>query len=361
MAHIKKNMLSFFLTTKCNLDCTYCYTNKKSHKHQTIPFEFAKLGVDEFLGKNGIRHIRFFGAGEPTEEFSLLKEICQYADNKAKSFKVTKEIQTNGIISSQKAHWLAKNFDIIWISCDGTPKIQNYFRRTVTDKPTSDKLEKSIKILIDQGIGMTGIRSTITNVNVLEQCQMIKYFHGLGIKYVWSDPLFPSVGSSHPIDSLDLMIYVKKFIEASEYAESLGMVYRTFLACNFDEETKFHCRACLPAPHLTTDGYISACDMALFGLDDNHMSVFIYGKWDKENNKIIIDKKKVEVLRHRSVDNMPTCKDCEIRYNCGGYCLGEVTNESLNLFGIKKQVCAPIKYLSRHIKRNGGCYKYLHP
>ena len=157
------------------------------------------------------------------------------------------------------------------------------------------------------------------------------------------------------------MVYAEKFIEASEYAKSLDMVYRTFLACNFDEKVEFHCRACLPSPHLTTDGYISACDMALFGNDDNHMSNFIYGKWDKKSHSIIIDKEKVELLRSRSVDNMPICKSCEVRYNCGGYCLGEIANETFDLFGRKKQVCNSIKYLAKHISRNNGCYEYLHP
>lgn len=360
MSHIKKNMLSFFLTTKCNLDCSYCYTNKNTHKHQSIQLNFAKLGVDTFLGVNDIKHIRFFGAGEPTVEFQLLQDICKYADKNA-PFKVTKELQTNGVFSDYKAQWLAANFNIIWVSCDGTPRIQNYFRRTVNGEPTSDLLEKNIRYLTSHGSGMTGVRSTITNVNVLEQCKMIKYFHGLGVKYVWSDPLFPTVGSLHPIDSLDLMVYVKKFIEAAEYAESLGMVYRTFLACNFDEKVEYHCRACLPAPHLTTDGYISACDMALFGSDDNHMSNFIYGKWDKENNLITFNKEKINLLRSRNIDSMPTCNQCEIKQNCGGYCLGEVTNETFDLFGRKAQVCEPIKYLAKHIKRNTGCYKYLHP
>ncbi len=208
---------------------------------------------------------------------------------------------------------------------------------------------------------MTGIRSTITNINVLEQFEMIKYFHELGIKYFWSDPLFPTVGSTQPIDSLDLMVYAEKFIEAFEYAKSLDMNYNTFLACNFDEKVEFHCQACIPAPHLTTDGFISACDMALFGNDKNQMSNFIYGKWDKENNTIIIDSDKVKLLRSRNVNNMPGCKNCEVRYNCGGYCLGEVTNETFDLFGRKKQVCEPIKYLAKHMSKNNGCYKYLHP
>ena len=37
-----------------------------------------------------------------------------------------------------------------------------------------------------------------------------------------------------------------------------------------DEPGEYACRSLLPVPHLTTDGYVSACDMALFGKDNNH-------------------------------------------------------------------------------------------
>ena len=56
----------FYVQEKCNLDCSYCYTNKSRYEHQTISYEFAKLGIDTYLGKDDITHIRFFGAGEPT-------------------------------------------------------------------------------------------------------------------------------------------------------------------------------------------------------------------------------------------------------------------------------------------------------
>lgn len=43
------------------------------------------------------------------------------------------------------------------------------------------------------------------------------------------------------------------------------MFYGSILTCNFGDTVTTHCRACLLVPHLITDGYVSACDMALFG------------------------------------------------------------------------------------------------
>lgn len=80
-AHYKKEMISVLVTTKCNLNCDYCYTNKNQneHKGQTISLEFVKKGIDDYFEKKYMRHVRFFGAGEPTVEFDLIKKIHKYA------------------------------------------------------------------------------------------------------------------------------------------------------------------------------------------------------------------------------------------------------------------------------------------
>ena len=41
---------------------------------------------------------------------------------------------------------------------------------------------------------MVGARVTITDNNTFLQNQMIDYFYELGIRYIWTDPLFYSVG-----------------------------------------------------------------------------------------------------------------------------------------------------------------------
>lgn len=140
-----------------------------------------------------------------------------------------------------------------------------------------------------------------------------------------------------------------------------GNHYGSILTCNFDECVHYHCRACLPAPHLTTDGFVSACDMALFGRDSNPMSIFIYGKWDRAQSRIIIDDSKVASLRKRSVQNMPGCRACPAADHCGGYCLGEVTNESGSVFGKKPSVCEPIRYLMQNMDLTRISYPFLHP
>ena len=67
------------------------------------------------------------------------------------------------------------------------------------------------------------------------------------------------------------------------------------------------------------------------------------------------------MIRSRSADNMPGCKNCIAKYHCAGYCLGEVTNETGNMFGKKVEVCEPIRYLFKNLPANRRKYKYTHP
>lgn len=369
MPHCKKQMISFFLTTKCNLRCVYCYNSNERSKLQekTLSLEIAKAGIDEFFSNNRSRHIRFYGPGEPTQKFKLMKEITSYAREKAGN-KLKVELQTNAAFGSKVREWILNNLNIIWVSFDGTPDIQNKQRPFPNNKPSAPTIEKNVKWLFAnrQEIDlMVGARVTITNLNISRQIEMIDYFRELGIKHIWTDPEFPSVDKIPVIEDakkfrnfhFDMDTYVHNFIEAHKYAKKLGVFYGSFLTCNFDGESKINCRTCTPVPHLTPDGYISACDMVVYGEDAGHMDCFIYGKWT--DKKFEYDYNKIKALRNRNVDNMEHCKNCEAKLHCGGHCLGEVVNTTGKLDGQIPLICKGVRTLYEEL---GTCepYEYLH-
>jgi uncharacterized protein len=351
----------------------YCYNSKERAKVQekSLPLEIAKAGIDEYFANNKSRHIRFYGPGEPTMEFELMKHIVGYAKEKAGDA-VTTELQTNGAFSPKVREWILNNLNIVWISFDGTPDIQN------TQRPMGDHLADSSPIIEENVIWlnehrgarnlMIGARVTMTDLNVNRQIEMVDYFNSLGIKYIWTDPIFPEVRQRPVCDDsgraemfhIDLDAYVKNFIEATRYAKTKGVFYGSFLTCNFDGEAKTNCRACTPVPHLTTDGYVSACDMALDGEDAYHMNCFIYGKWDAENKKFVYDTDKIKALQNRNVDTMEHCRHCIAKLHCGGHCLGEIQNETGRLDGQKPDTCKAIRTLYKEL---GACetYDYMHP
>ena len=55
---------------------------------------------------------------------------------------------------------------------------------------------------------------------------------------------------------------------------------------------------------MTTDGYLSACDMALFGAEDNHMKALIYGKWNPETATVECFYDRLNKIRNRKMWNI---------------------------------------------------------
>lgn len=383
MPHCNKKMISFFLTTKCNLCCRYCYNaeERNSIKEQTLPLEIAKAGIDWYFQNNESRHIRFYGPGEPTQEFLKMKEITKYAKNHIDGGnRVTTEIQSNGVFNEEIRNWILNNINILWMSFDGMKDIQNY------NRPLNPKFEcefngrTSAEIIEDNVLWlnnnkkdhqlMVGARVTITDKNLDKQIEMIDYFYSLGINYVWTNPLFFSVGKI-PVNldplkinsyKFDMDSYIDNYIVAYKYAKEKGIFWGSFLTINFDGFSSYNCRCCTPlsAPHLTPDGYISACDMVVLGENPNHMSPFIVGKWDFEKKIFILNDKKIEELNNRRSTNMKHCMNCPAKMHCGGYCLGEIVNETGTLYGQNSIKCRAIRKLFSEL---GPCtpYDYLHP
>lgn len=383
MPHYNKKMISFFLTTECNLCCRYCYNSKERSriKEYSLSLEIAKAGIDWYFLHNESRHIRFYGPGEPTQAFDSMVNITEYAKSSRNGGdRVTVEIQTNGVFNSEVRDWLLNNTNIIWISFDGMPEIQDYYRplnpiyysQFPSDK-TSVIIEDNVKWLIDNTSSqklMVGARATISNKNLHMQKEMVDYFESIGIRNIWTDPIFYSVDDK-PVNynsdkrgtiHFDMNAYVDNYVAAYKYAKRKGMFYGSFLAVNFDGESCYHCRSCSPlsAPHLTPDGYISACDMTVLGKNAFHMDPFIVGKWNASEKRFDVYHDKVEALENRKSTNMQHCASCPVKLHCGGYCLGEVQNETGDYYSRIPEKCNAIKRLY-HMIGDEYKYEYLHP
>ena len=381
MPHCKKKMLSFFMTTKCNLCCRYCYNAKERNaiKEQSISLDFAKAGIDWYFKNNESRHIRFYGPGEPTQEFEKVKEITAYAKSHPnRGDEVTVEIQTNGVFTEEVRNWTLNNINIMWMSFDGMKDIQDYNRplnpkysEIFNFKSSATVLEENVRWLI-QNKGsrnlMVGARVTITEKNINKQKEMVDYFYDLGIRYVWTNPLFYSVGKIPVCQDdaklktykFDMDSYLDNYIEAYHYAKDKGLFWGSFLTINFDGESPYHCRCCHPlsAPHLTPDNFVSACDMVVLGSQAYHMDLFIVGKW--ANNRFEWNYDKISALDNRKSTLIEHCKNCPAQLHCGGYCLGETVNESGKLDGQNIIKCNAIRRLLKELGTSEA-YPYLHP
>ncbi len=374
MAHVRKQCISLFLTAKCNLRCRYCYTMKSAElreEHHSLNLEFAKTGIDDFFREYPSRHIRFYGAGEPTQEFELMQEITNYAHSKAGDDLVV-ELQTNGVFSKRVAEWIEHNVHILWISADGPADIHDWNRPTAgggsSVGPVSANIQYFVKAAATNKM-QVGVRATITPNAMHRQQEIVEYFGSLGVKYVNAHPSTAAIDDDgDPLFSWQPEEFAFHYLAAHNRGREIGVFYNSLYIANFDERTRHFCRANVPYPHLTTDGYVSCCDFAQFGpeYDTGPLQLLVYGRYIPEEQRIEYDEDKIYQIRRRNADNLVSgklndnCGGCKLAYHCGGGCVGQAVLQSGNLSGVHEGNCAITRYLGARMPLCQGLNPVLH-
>ena len=336
-----------FPTTVCNFNCEYCLSSAKGEGTNLDP-KIAKKAIDFFIESKNLEKVsvKFIGGGEPTQNFSLIKETTEYL--KEKDIPSNIGLQTNGLIDDKKRKWIAKNLDGICISCDGPSYIQNKQRPLANGGKTSNQVEESIKYFVEQDISIS-VRSTITLFSQTKQKEIVDYFYRLGIKEIdFLNVLKMGRGekqSNKYNKTPDRKISIENFLKAKDYADKIG----TELKCPFFpiyKRRNTFCDCSIPSFMITADGYVSACEDFSLG-KKYEKAPMIYGKFDKKKNKFVFDKGKLDRLQNRKICNMDKCKDCFLKWNCGGGCHSLAYRKNNDIYSPFRDNCKWIKGSSK--------------
>ncbi|MCL2357537.1 MAG: SPASM domain-containing protein [Defluviitaleaceae bacterium] len=335
---------------------------KKIRKeHEKINLDFAYAAIKDYFEQTNNYYIRFFGAGEPTLAFDEMVKIYDFSKSLAKGDLKT-ELQTNGNFNESIRDWINKNVDILWLSFDGLPELQNKQRPTKSGGDSSDAIIPNIMYFVDSTKRDEnkhfGIRATITNGNFNKQVEIVEYLHSLGVKHVCVSPSYASTANDG-VPNPDVLEFSRRFVDAYKKAQEFGMSYQTHYIVNFFEEVTAYCRACVPAPHVTTDGYVSCCDWALFGEEylPGVLQKLIYGKYDARSKAIIYSNETINEIKRRNVTDTlgeGSCKNCAALRHCAGGCVGKTIVLSGDLYKPSKKWCSAARYLFNELPRCGN-------
>jgi uncharacterized protein len=368
MGHWRKQEISFFVSSNCNLECIYCYIPKLGESiapnDRVIDLNFAIAGMKDYFQWSKVPRIRYFSAGEATTAFERMVEIRNEA-HKMVGDALEVELQTNGYFSGQIADWVEKKVNILWISVDGPSEIQDHQRPTVGGEPSSEVVFNNIKRFSKNPNMQFGVRITFMPENFGRQIEILEFFKDMGVKYVCGAPAYSSTVNQN-ISVPILKNFAENFVPAFFAAQEMGIFYQTHLMVNFDEEVTAYCRACTnpPCPQLTSDGYVSCCDWASFGPDyfPGVLQQCIYGKWNEKTGNIDYFKDKLTRIQHRNTAHLSKgdCAGCEMLDNCAGGCIGKVIVNSGDLHKMDRNWCDAVRYLGRHLPLNKGLYPVRH-
>jgi uncharacterized protein len=133
--------VTLFLTTACNLRCSYCYASAGDTPGRYMSLETAKRGID-FIIENAIKRkhpgieITYHGGGEPTVHWKVMTESLAYAQEKAEETGLTVDAftMTNGVLTDRQTDWIIANLNSVGVSFDGMPAVQDQHRPTLSGK-----------------------------------------------------------------------------------------------------------------------------------------------------------------------------------------------------------------------------------
>lgn len=136
--HIDTFSVQLIITEDCNLQCKYCFEHGKNPKYMNI--DTAKKILEKELTSNSDfkKYTIDLGGGEPFLHFKFIKELIEYAKDKAKEwnkeilFFITSNVT---LFNDEIKEWLVNNKDwvIIGTSLDGIKKVHDYNRSNSYD------------------------------------------------------------------------------------------------------------------------------------------------------------------------------------------------------------------------------------
>lgn len=335
--------LTLYLSNICNCSCTYCYSLPKRDilktleiKQKIVDKKAVAAGtklVIENCKKKGIPFtFVVHGGGEPSIHFDLLKELVFITKSLAKSAKIEWNgvIATNGVMPYDHLLWIAKNFSMVNLSCDGPPDIHDMQRPGINGQKTSSFVKKAALIFKNNRLPFV-VRATITPLFIDRQDEIITYIlKELSPDEVRFEPVYNCWSHENSYFSKD---DAKKFVHNFLKAQKIADLYQIDLGISglrLDELHSSYCETPRDVLHITPDNKITSCFFSL-GSNDDHGKKREIGYYDSFLDQIILDFEKIKSLKELSYSIPTPCKDCINIYHCSRNC-----PEKCSIFGNAK-------------------------
>jgi len=342
----------------CTLDCTYCYISAAKKTRRILSKEIF-LDILNFLKSEKDHPITFYftGAGEPTLNFNLLKQLPILC--KENGFdKCVYNLTTNGtILTNEMIEFFKLNMFTINISFDGDKKTHDASRIYHNGKGSFEDIYNNLTLLKKNGIKFS-CKTTIQpdNKNLVE---VFSFFEENKINFIFSiatnsfdNHFLPNINDlktfeeqlNKVVESYKKLIENNQEIFAEKFINDLKRIH-------YGQVSKNGCIASRESFFMDIEGSIFPCSYHSSSID---LSVGnIYAGIDYE--KIIKNS-----WYAKPVDNYSACENCWMKYLCTGSCFAIKWLENKNTDVPSDYLCKTYDiYWTAIIKLYTQIYPYI--
>jgi uncharacterized protein len=316
--------VTLFLTTACNLRCTYCYASAGDTPTKYMPLEVAKRGID-FVAANAKKRgesyfeVAYHGGGEPSVNWRVMTESLDYAREKATELglEVRAGLATNGVMSDAQIEWTMANLESVSVSFDGLPSAHDKHRLTVLGQGSSHLVMRTLRRFDEAGFPY-GLRVTVTRDQIPNLPDSVEFicanFHPSRIQV---EPSY-QLGRWANAPTAETEEFIAAYREAQARARSYGKEI-FFSAARLGVLTNHFCGVTQDTFALSPDGNVSAC-YEVFSEDNVWAKTFFYGRPEAANGHYKFDLPVLNNLRAQAVQNREFCRGCFAKWSCAGDC-----------------------------------------
>ena len=357
--------VTLFLTTACNLRCTYCYASAGDTPLKVMSPAVARRGID-FVAANAHRRgapafeVLYHGGGEPTTNWRTLTRSLEYARKRASELGLTvrSATATNGFLLERRLEWIIANLDSINVSFDGLPEVQDVHRPTVSGAGSSERVMRTIRRLDEVGFPY-GLRMTVTADQIPFIADSVDFICAtFKPRAIQVEPAY-QIGRWSNAPSAETAEFLAGYREAQSRAARHGYEI-SFSAARVGALTNHFCGISQDGFALSPDGNVSAC-YEVFDEDSDWSDVFFYGRPAEREAGYVFDATRLGHLRRQAVEHRDYCRGCFAKWTCAGDCYHKslTVNDSLEFQGSDR--CTITRELTKDqilakISQSGGLY-----
>ena len=337
----KPTSVTFLPSYKCNLKCSYCYSNGGENAKTSIDTDAAFAAIDVIM-KNASKSkskevtMGFHGGGEPLHNTNIdfIRETIEYFKYSANKNKLNSKISctTNGLGLPKYASLIKSSFTRVNLSFDGTPEIQNQQRPKIDGSPSYPDVLESIEFMEREKISY-GIRATITKNSSNYLLEIFEHFAAISksVKTYHFEPLFECGRClTTKTEAPDPITFTKNFLNAQKTATKRG-IELYYSAASIGRKSNYFCGAVGKNFFITPECKITTCLEACRD-DEKINEIFHVGFFNRETLKYVLDRNKIAFLQKREVNNIRNCLNCFCKYTCSGDCLIKVLKQTGDIF-----------------------------
>jgi uncharacterized protein len=314
------------MNNRCNLRCVYCHTYTSQKLIASLELRVI-VAAAEVVAENCRRkglpfYVVFHGGGEPIFHRQQVESalIRLKAVASAHGVESLSYVATNGVMSEEKAVWLARHFELVGLSCDGPPDIQNRQRPRQGGGDTSPILERTAHILRQQGCRFN-VRTTITKATLDRQAEIADYIcQQFSPEEIHFEPVYLGgrTTAATGLEAHQANEFVIHFLRARKIARGHGLL----LMSSGSRPGAIHgpyCHVFRSVLNLAPGGVATACFKLTDATQLTRKGAAI-GAMNGKTGRFEIDRPRVQALRQQLDTFLPECTGCFNRYHCAREC-----------------------------------------